>query len=390
MSVSYGQKTLTPGTVTQYAISSNSGWAIIQNESPYNLQCAIDGTGSTRSIPAQCMDKITIPRNSGFNGNIVLMPVNLLANSASAPSFAVLLDAYGINEEPTGTYPVALMRAVQVGGAVSTVTTQANTLLNTGNAPATTWLTIQPSDAASVLITSDTSGNLTWKGDNAGTLTQLLQLIAGASAKVVLAATGILTEIVGSLQVDQNVVITGTQSTGALTLTNGGVVTGGDWNLGTHGITAAGLIVSTNFQSGNYHDSSGNDGMVISAGATTRIQSAGQVVIQVPGGSSQLTVNSTDILCQLQITAPKYILSGAAQYNGYVGSWSRISTGTFTSATSAHTVNHNLGAAPTNVLGVGGSSTGTTTQGADTYGATTFTTIEFAAGVTMRFRAERA
>jgi hypothetical protein len=185
-----------------------------------------------------------------------------------------------------------------------------------------------------------------------------------------------------------NVLVDGTLVTGTTTLNNGASVTGGDINLNSaHNLLNA-LAVQTN----TIEDISGNTYVSITPGATTRISSntGGQVVLQL-SGATQFSMNGTDVISQLQYTAPKYILGGSSgNYAGYVGSWSRIATGTYTSSTSAKTVNHGLGAAPTNVMITGGVSTSSSSSGADTYGATTFTVIDGFAGVTMRFRAERA
>jgi hypothetical protein len=76
-----------------------------------------------------------------------------------------------------------------------------NTLSNTGNNPGTNVITVQPSDATQPTVILDNSGNFTIKSSIAGVLTNLLQLIAGASPEVIIAASTIITQILGNLQV---------------------------------------------------------------------------------------------------------------------------------------------------------------------------------------------
>lgn len=200
MSIAYGQKALTPGSITIYTVGSNVGWVVIQNESPYSLQVSIDGTGSTRTIAAQVMDKLPIP-SSGFNGNIVLMPVIVLTNYTNAPSFAVLLDAFGKDEEPEGTYPVALSRAVQIAGNVNAVTTTTNGIDNEGN------------PAGTNIIKSIVSGD----GTNlAVSLTNDAQMTLGDTLHAALLAIVGSETISGGLTVNSEAFFAGVQMFGLL------------------------------------------------------------------------------------------------------------------------------------------------------------------------------
>lgn len=166
MSIAYGQKSVTVGAITTYTVGSNVGWVVVQNESPYSLGLSIDGTGSTRTVAAQTIDKIPIP-SAGFNGNIILTPTIVLLNTANAPSFAVLLDAFGKDEEPLGAYPVALSRAVQVEGNVNTMTTSTSAIdneLNSSGTPIITSVVAGDAPNKAVYLTNDAQGNI---GDSA-------------------------------------------------------------------------------------------------------------------------------------------------------------------------------------------------------------------------------
>ncbi len=127
----------------------------------------------------------------------------------SAPNVSqVTIVTYTLSEPIPETYPSPVVRQTNIGNSVP-LATAATSIANTGNAPATNVVTIQPSDAASPTITIDNSGNVTIKGDNAGVLTMLLQLLGGASPSVLLAAAGVLTTIAGNCTIAQHATVQG-------------------------------------------------------------------------------------------------------------------------------------------------------------------------------------
>lgn len=98
-----------------------------------------------------------------------------------------------------------------VGNPGGVPVTSINTLTNTGNNPLSPVITIQPNDGSSPTFSLDNSGNLIIRGDNAGVLTALVQVIAGVSPSIklgnVISGTPTLTEILGNLQIDNNLVL---------------------------------------------------------------------------------------------------------------------------------------------------------------------------------------
>lgn len=194
-------------TTTQISAFPDTRSIVIYNESQYFLQVTLVGSG-TYGLAAYTAD--AFPVFSGFTGTINVMPTQYITvESGTPPASIMFVQAYGVNEQvskllannqPTG-YPLNLSRLQNIGNG-SQVAGNASSLVNTGNPVNTSIISVTPSDAASPTWSADNEGNVTIKGNNAGTLTTLLQLIAGASPEVILAASGILTELLGNLQVN--------------------------------------------------------------------------------------------------------------------------------------------------------------------------------------------
>jgi hypothetical protein len=266
---------------------------------------------------------------------------------------------------------------VGVGGTVNTTSSGANTVINTTSTPGTTWLNIQPSDAAGNTFLADNSGNLIVKSDNAGTLKTLLQLIAGASPQVLLAAAGILTTILDGLTVQGNLIVGGSS-----TLDNGDITTDGTGNFFVNGtmsvngtssldtakITTDGNGNITNF-GGNLMLNGSNPILSVSAG-NTRVQcaSGGTINFQVPGGTTVAFINSTG----LKINTGKLNLVGGSISR--TASFSGSASGTYT---------HGMGAVP-NIIIVQTGAVGSQTTGYDT--ATT-TQTHVTLGAALAFQA---
>ena len=175
----------------------SNGKIVVYNESNVNLQLGWDGF--TTYCPAWTAMLYCVNASSV---NISWIAQSTL-NAGGAPISQVLVEAYTNTETITGTYPAALVRSTNIGNA-SSVGGTASSIANTGNAPGSNLISAQPTDASSPTWSADISGNLTVNSDDAGVLTTLLQLIAGASPTVKLAAAGLLTEVLGTLQVDGN------------------------------------------------------------------------------------------------------------------------------------------------------------------------------------------
>jgi len=285
-------------------------------------------------------------------------------NVTTPPISAVFLTLYGAQEKISGTYPVSLPYQTSLGGGqTNTNVSSTNTLSNETNTSPTLIIDIgQVANTNLINVFSD--GSFTWTILISGvTHTIMKGSITGNPLQ--LGKSGDISEILGNLTVDGTSIHTGVST-----------FTGGT-------------------KSSSYNDSSGNDGMVITAGTVTRIQNATQVGLQVPGGTTVLSTVSTgvNITGALAVTGGTTLQSGVTVTGNSVfftaGSISRISTGTYTSSTAAKSINHGLGGTPTNVLITGGTNTFTATAGAGVYGATTFSAIDGAASVTQLFRAER-
>lgn len=181
------------------AFPRNRGKVVIWNESKVNLQLTF-ANNDTEYAPAWqgvlfCVKDLPSP--------VVTWSQYSVLSSGTGPISQVVVVVYDENETVPGTFPASIVRQTNVGNSIP-VATSANSLANDGNTQ-TVFIESTPSGAASSTISIDNEGNVTIKGNNAGTLTTLLQLIAGASPGVKLAAAAVLTEILGTLQVDGNI-----------------------------------------------------------------------------------------------------------------------------------------------------------------------------------------
>jgi hypothetical protein len=358
------------------SFTQNPPFVRFYNESGSGLRINFQTSGDTLTLPAGAWRSVpVVPGEAGFQWQVIY-------NLPNPPVTTLFTDYYYPNENISlgavlGNSPIGIGGTIPVSNV---------TLSNEGNPVST--LVIDMGPAGNLNVVQIWNDHFIWSVVQSGVAHQVFKGNTSGNP-LQLGQAGDTVEVLGSLTVDQNAVITGTCSSGTLTLTNGGVMSGGDWNLGSHGITASGIIVATTFESNNYHDSAGNDGMVITAGATTRLQSAGQVVVQVPGGTTQLTVNTTDVISQLQFTAPKYLLSGSGSYFGAVGSFSRITSGVFTPGSTSGTITHGLGATPTWVLIQCNASGSTASCSTSAWGATTFAYNVFTASIAYNWVAWR-
>lgn len=313
---------------------------------------------------------------------------------------------------------------IGIGGTVNTSTV--NELINTGQGPGTAIINVQPSDAPAQTWAADNSGNLTIKSDNAGTLSTLLQLIAGASPSVKLAAAAILTEVLGQLQVDGQLTVNnaGTGIIGSTSMKLGQSASGDILDAsGTITYLKGASAVYTQVPNGNtqmFVDTTGltvNSSVKVGAALTalTTLSNAsirstghmqlststtdGDVFDAIPAGSTYIkgntginfqVPNGTDIGNFSNIgvfTAVGFKLSGTDGHNYqlYAGSLSRLST---FSGTGSTTVNHNLGNTPTYVTVVCNASGGSQTQGV-TFTSTQATIVSGAGlswvGLAVRF-----
>jgi len=190
----------------QFATSFNTnipggvGTFVVYNESFFGLELSYQG--NTDYLPPWHSRAYELDTG---NANVNWTIHNQLSSN-SPPLSEVLVVVYQAGE----TIPVtgSLPRQNNIGNSVP-LATSATGIQNDGNVPGTNIIESTPSDAGSSTWVADNKGNLTIKGDNAGALTTLLQLIAGASPALKLAAAGIIAEILGGLLIDQTLEVVG-------------------------------------------------------------------------------------------------------------------------------------------------------------------------------------
>lgn len=196
---------LSPGILqTVNLLSPSAPQALkVSNKSPYDVQYSGFGVVGSDWIPSGTEYMLYASIQSA--GELNLTAFNNANVSPAAPG-AVLVSEYLFGESlPIGHWPVSI--PFQTVNASTNVTT-AQHVKDTVDPPLTPVISMQPTDVAgnNLTVLIDNSGNATFKSDNAGTLTTLLQLIAGASPAVKLAAATIVTEILGSLRVDGGII----------------------------------------------------------------------------------------------------------------------------------------------------------------------------------------
>lgn len=362
MSTPLSAITITSGQTITTQLELSVVALLVSNKSPFDLQ--VSGFGIEGAVWFYAGKETLLTTETGpAAGTIVFTAFNTTGIAPSSSGVILVQEYLNGDTLPDGTWPVSI--PVQI---VNTNVSASNTLSNETSAQGTIIIDMGFGTHTN-LINIYNDGHCTWSVVQ-GTTAHTVFSINTSGNPIQIGESTDTSEVLGTLAVD-----------GGLT-TGGGVTSSGD-------ITASGT--NTIRDVNTITDSTNSSWAAISPGSSARIQNAVQVRLQIPGGTDQFTVSGTDTISNQQLSAPKFILTGSSgQYNGYVGSISRVSTGTYASNVGGHTVNHNLGAAPTNVITTGGSSTGTATTGSDTYGSTTFTATEGAGGVTMRFRAERA
>lgn len=325
--------------------SARSGGIVFWNESNVSLNISFQD-GSTMYLPGWYHR-----HKCGYAGDISWV-LRTTLNSPNPPTSEVIVEMYVSGEHFPTDGPIVR----QTNGSAEASVTSTNAIVNTGNPPLTSIISAQPTDAASPTWSADTSGNMTVKSDNVGTLTTLIQLIAGASPSVKLAAASVLVEVLGDLLIDGNTTFTGTSThTGTATF-NGQVTLGGTNGIigGSHtliGKTSAGDILDAGTTSDTYLKSANNINFQIngttqatvnsnglraingalygtdtsntiiqstgsSGSGNTRVQSTDQVNIQVPGGTSQMTATSTGCTFSHSINFPVGSLGQLAKFSG--------------------------------------------------------------------------
>ena len=155
MSYVYGNVTIADGVKATAQIGDGGiSGVLLGNDSGLNVKVVLEGCGISRTLYAGYVDFIDIPQGKGFNGNVLLYPTAILTNASSWPSSFVGVDVFGTGERPTGTYPVALQRANNIGNKVTTVGGTATSIQNDGNAASTSLVEATP--------TTDPTSAVSW------------------------------------------------------------------------------------------------------------------------------------------------------------------------------------------------------------------------------------
>lgn len=348
-------------------IANPCGLIYLFNESPIGLSLTFPDR-STATLPPYFF-RFYRPKQPGIIQWSMLysIPTTSTSNSVYGESYeSNELDGLPLVQGP-------LNRQTNVGNSVP-VGTSATAITNTGNSPQTSIITAQPSDAASATWSADNSGNLAVKSDNAGVLSTLLQLIAGASPAVKLAAAAILTEVLGNLQVDGTLSVNGTTMlTGTVTATNS-----------SNAVAASVLRGTANLPNGRLGANSDGDILDANSSTATYLKSRGSggiIFLQIPNGNtiaafqdSQSSAASTDGLGSL--TVPKLFFN--------IGAIKDINNGLVTTAGTV-TINHGLSGSPAAVLSDCSTNGSTATTGASNYTSTQFT-FQNGSGISLTFR----
>lgn len=184
------------------AISGPCGTLYFYNESLETLELTTPGGELIGILPGMWAQPFVVNNPPAY--------VNWLSTATQQATTDFTLQevqglAYTSNEDTSKLYTGPLIRQTNLGGTVNT-NVSGSTLDNQGNPVGTVIITIRPSDvtAGSYTIYADNTGHFQVQSDNGGTLTNLLDLISGASPEVVIAATGVETLVQGTLRVLQN------------------------------------------------------------------------------------------------------------------------------------------------------------------------------------------
>lgn len=184
------------------AISGPCGTLYFYNESLETLELTTPGGEMVGILPGMWAQPFVINNPPSY--------LNWLSTATQQATTDFTLQevqglAYTANEDTSKLYTGPLIRQTNLGGTVNT-NVSGTTLDNQGNPVGTVIITIRPSDVAagSYTIYADNSGHFQVQSDNGGTLTNLLDLISGASPQVTIAASGVESLVQGTLRVLQN------------------------------------------------------------------------------------------------------------------------------------------------------------------------------------------
>ncbi len=292
MSNQFGKITIAVGQqVLEDVGGTGLSGVLIGNESGLTCKITLQGAGVVRTLYPGTVDFFAVPSGKTWSGNLQIDPSADLSNINSWPGSYVIVDTFGLNEKPDGTFPMTLNRAGNIGNQVTLVAGSSTSVQNDNNAAGTTVVeaTVLGSPTSNVSILNDGSG---WFGMWVNpTFTKVFQWFSSGTTVLKLAAANLLTEILGNLKVDgttelagaatadSTLAVTGNTSlstlstSGAATL-NSAAVTNNETVGGTLGVTGA-INASSNIIEANAISMQWKD-----SGGTAR------TVMQVDGGNN--------------------------------------------------------------------------------------------------------
>lgn len=175
---------------------------LIGNESGLTCTVEMQGANVKRSLYAGTVDFFPIAKGINWNGNLVITPSADLNNISYWPSSFVQIDTFGLNERPSGQYPINLNRTGNVGNQVTTAVGSATSVQNDNNGATTEFIeaTVLGSPSSNEAHFVDGSG---WLGRwNNPTFTKIFQWFSSGTTALQLGAAAFLSEFLGNLKVD--------------------------------------------------------------------------------------------------------------------------------------------------------------------------------------------
>ncbi len=293
---------------------------LIGNESGLTCKVTLQGANVSRTLYPGTVDFFEVPSNKTWNGNLQIDPTADLNNVSFWPGSYVFVDTFGIGERPSGIFPMALNRAGNIGNQVTTTVGSATSVQNDNNAAGTVFVeaTVLGSPSSNVSMAVDGSG---WFGRWVNpTFTKVFQWFSSGTTALILGAAGLLTHILGSLTVDQNLAVTGTA---------------------TFNGASASIDGSSNFNGNAVNTNNVNTGVV--AATTVNCTTANASTLHSTGAGNidgNLTVGGTSSLDNTKITSNGAGTLTVVKEAFTTGSIKRIARFT---GSSDQTITHNWG-----------------------------------------------
>lgn len=296
MAIALKPVTLTPGVSSNVPLNNLGSILAIKltNGTPFDITVSGFGFNGSGIVPAGT--EYMLHAEVENSGVISLYPVN---NVGASGTGIANLTVFVIGEKlPPGNWPVTVP-AQTVSAKVSTVTD----LINDGNISGHQFLESTVSGAPGSTWSFTNDGNASFIGVLVANIVDKLIQISNVDPLLAIGIAGHLTEVLGSLTIDQVLTITGNM------IANGGMnintirdnVAGNvQVTLAAAGITIANILTLTsnlNLNGGSIFDSQGNGVIAVTdtGGVTqnTRLQSTSVINFQVPGGTSIAHIDST-------------------------------------------------------------------------------------------------